>query len=207
VGSFKADKLSYEAIRGRVDTFLAKYHPSGELPIPVEEIIDLQLRIDIFPIPGLLDDIDIDGFTTSDMKCICIDEFVYAKRNSRCRFTLAHELGHIVLHERLFKSATFRNKSEWKRFYAAIPEDDRRWIEYQAYAFGGLLLVPGPPLRRELPKCIAMVKKHGGWIAKDASTAQDFVEECLAKRFDVSQDVISKRLIKEGLLDTIRTAF
>jgi Zn-dependent peptidase ImmA (M78 family) len=207
VAGFKAERLSYEDIRRRADTFLSKHHASGSIPIPVEEIIDLQLKLDIFPIPGLLKDIDIDGFTTSDLTCICVDDFVYNNRNSRYRFTLAHELGHIVLHEKLFESASFRKIAEWKRFYAGIPESDRSWVEYQAYAFGGLVLVPKLQLHREIPKCIALVKKHGGWVAKDASAAQDFVEECLAEKFDVSREVIFKRLDKDNQIASIRAAF
>ena len=31
-----------------------------------------------------------------------------------------------------------------------IPETDREWLEWQAYAFGRLILVPGKPLRERM---------------------------------------------------------
>ena len=36
----RAEYLSYEQIRERADEFLAKYHPSGKIPIPIELIVE-----------------------------------------------------------------------------------------------------------------------------------------------------------------------
>ena len=38
-----------DQINAEAESFLKKYHPSKSIPIPVEEIIDLQLQIDIIP--------------------------------------------------------------------------------------------------------------------------------------------------------------
>ncbi|HXG60638.1 MAG TPA: ImmA/IrrE family metallo-endopeptidase [Planctomycetota bacterium] len=199
MGKLPVPVLSYNAIAREANNFLRQHHPSGSIPIPIEEIIDLKLKLDIFPMPGLLKSIDIDGFTTSDLKCICVDEFVYSSRPTRYRFTLAHELGHIILHQKIFELAKFRTVAEWKRFYKNIPEEDRGWLEYQAYAFGGLVLVPSAALGPEFEKCVATVKRKGGALLKDAEVTQYFVEDCLADVFQVSREVISKRLVKDGL--------
>jgi len=65
------DGLEYAA-----RSFLQEHHPSLALPVPIEEIIDIRLGIDIVPIPGLQCAFDVDGFITSDLRTICADEFV-----------------------------------------------------------------------------------------------------------------------------------
>ncbi len=59
--------LSFDEIKAKAEAFLRQYHPANALPIPIEEIIDNQLKIDIIPIPGLKKalrgyNLDIDGF-------------------------------------------------------------------------------------------------------------------------------------------------
>ena len=67
---------SYEDLRRRADELLVKHHPVGTIPIPIEEIVEFQLRIDIVPMPGLHRLIETDGFITSDLQEIYVDEFV-----------------------------------------------------------------------------------------------------------------------------------
>jgi hypothetical protein len=39
------------------EDFLATYHPDLDLPIPIEEIIEIDLELDIVPMPGLMSDL------------------------------------------------------------------------------------------------------------------------------------------------------
>jgi Zn-dependent peptidase ImmA (M78 family) len=64
--------------------------------------------------PGLHTLIETDGFITSDLKEIYVDESVYTKWPNRYRFTLAHEVGHAILHRDLFRQRRFRSVREWK---------------------------------------------------------------------------------------------
>ena len=75
--------FSYEEIRNRADAFLRQYHPSREIPVSIEEIIEFQMHIDIFPIQGLHQVLDVDGFTISDLSTICVDDSVYKSRPGR----------------------------------------------------------------------------------------------------------------------------
>lgn len=87
---------------------LRRYHPQDTLPVPIEEIIELQLKLDIVPTPGLLKGFEIDGFLTRDFSSIYVDDFVQSNRPTRYRFTLAHEVGHLILHKELLEGlATF----------------------------------------------------------------------------------------------------
>jgi hypothetical protein len=69
----QAPVLSYEEIRRRADDFLATYHPSRKPPVPIEEIIEFRLRINIVPVAGLRRAFDIDAFTSSDCTEIIVD--------------------------------------------------------------------------------------------------------------------------------------
>jgi hypothetical protein len=75
----KAPYYSYEDLRRKADEFLAKYHPAGTIPVPIEEIIEFQFRIDIVPTPGLHQLLETDGFITSDLREIRVDQFVYER--------------------------------------------------------------------------------------------------------------------------------
>ena len=108
--------LSYENIRERADAFLHQYHPGRNIPVPIEEIVEFQLGINIVPLPGLHKVLEVDGFTSSDLKNVFVDEFIYNSRPGRYRFTLAHEVGHVVLHKNVYRKINFRNIQEWKDF-------------------------------------------------------------------------------------------
>lgn len=82
------------------------------------------MNIDIIPLPGLHQSLEVDGFTQSDLSSIYVDEFVYKSRPGRYRFTLAHEVGHIVLHNDIYQKANFQNSQEWKDFINSISDTD-----------------------------------------------------------------------------------
>ena len=50
---YKAPFLPYDKIRPYAQLFLEKYHPTKTVPIPIEEIIEFELKMDIIPMPNL----------------------------------------------------------------------------------------------------------------------------------------------------------
>lgn len=160
VNDIEIPVLSYDALRGIANSFLKDYHPNLEIPVPIEEIIEFQLKKDIIPLPGLHQGFEVDGFTSSDLTSIYVDEFVYTSRPGRYRFTLAHEIGHNVLHENIYKKANFHSIKEWREFINSISEKDHSWLEYQAYAFGGLILVPQEHLEKLTLSFVKSVRKY-----------------------------------------------
>src|SRR5579871_4472789 len=139
--------LPYEKLRSVADAFLKQHHPSGDLPIPIERIVEFKLGLDIVPVPGLQDGFDIDAFITNDLTEIRVDDFIQQKRPARYRFSLAHEVGHLLIHKDVLSELKFSTIKEWKEAFLAIPEEEYGWIEWQAYCLAGLILVPGPPLK------------------------------------------------------------
>ena len=202
--NIKAPIFSYDEIRNHADHFLKQYHPSMKIPIPIEEIAEFQMGLDIVPIPGLLRFFDVDGFTSGDLLNIYVDEFIYSDRLGRYRFTLAHEVGHIILHKEIYSKANFRNIKERKDFINSISEKDHGWLEYQAYSFGGLVLVPREHLIKRTEFYVNRIQEEDISLRENWDVAWDLIAARLAKDFEVSSDVIEKRLNKDKVMETYR---
>lgn len=151
---------NHNQIKTIAETFLKKYHPKGTYPTPAEGIIDLKLKLDIIPIPGLHNVIDTDGFISSDLASISVEDYVYKNRPGRYRFTLAHEIGHLVLHADIYKQHKFDRTDEWKEFIDNFPERERSLFEWQANEFAGLILVPSPHLEKRLQYNVKLIKSY-----------------------------------------------
>ena len=50
------------------EQFLREYHAEGTIRTPIEEIADFKCDLDIIPLPGLRDLLEIDGFISSDLE-------------------------------------------------------------------------------------------------------------------------------------------
>jgi Zn-dependent peptidase ImmA (M78 family) len=177
----------------------SKYHPSGELPVPIERIIEFQLGLDIVPVPGLQDQYDVDAYITSDLTEIRVDRFIYAHRPTRYRFSLAHEMAHLLIHKDVFKELKFSTIKEWKEAISGIPEEQYGWIEWQAYALGGLILVPARPLADLFDTKLKEAGKVGVDLHGVDENARRVVESHIGRYFDVSAEVIAKRMKKDRL--------
>jgi len=184
--------LSYDQLRRNAEAFLARHHASKRIPIPIERIVEFDLNLDIVPVPGLEKAFEIVGFTSSDLSEITVDEHVYESQANRYRFTLAHEAGHVVLHADLFKQQRFRRVDDWKDFVRTFPELDLSRLEWQAHSFAGLVLVPGDALERVVRDVIRQVKAQG--VNHERDFANDLVVDVAATRFEVSTEVIQRRL-------------
>ncbi|MBI3331200.1 MAG: ImmA/IrrE family metallo-endopeptidase [Candidatus Omnitrophica bacterium] len=190
--AFRVPYLSYEDIRRYAEAFLDQHHPDRSPPIPIEDIIEFKLGLDIVPLPGIEDAYGIVGFTSSDLREISVDDYVYTHQEGRYRFTLTHEVGHTVLHAEVFRAHRFRSTTEWKQFIQSVPELEYSWLEWQASSFSGLVLVPRAALERELKQAIKQVKAQG--VAQATDFANDLLADLVARRFVVSADVIRTRL-------------
>lgn len=200
----KAPIYGYEDLRRRADAFLAQYHPAGTIPVPIEEIIEFEIGCDIVPTPGLHQLLEVDGFITSDLREIWVDQFVYDSRPGRYRFTLAHEIGHSILHADIFQHQSFQSIAEWKAFVNSIPDKEHSWLEYQAYAFAGLVLAPAAALESRARECVDRVKGEGIDLRDNWDFAWSRIAAFLAKQFEVSSQVIEKRLQKDDLPNRLR---
>lgn len=179
------------------------YWPRGTVPIDVEEIIELGLGLTIEPRHGLLQEADIDAFLKVDLSGFIVDYDIYEKDKfeNRRRFSYAHELGHFFLHKYMYNEMRFDALDNWKRFILNSSEEEYGAFEFQANEFAGRFLVPREELIIEIDKALALLKKEGmpGLLNKSAYIVQPYLAASMQRKFGVSQDVIEKRLEREGL--------
>ncbi len=198
--SFKAPFFRDDYLRQRAEAFLAQYHPTRSIPVPIEYIVDVCFGIDIVPVPGLQNVIDTVACLSQDMKTIFIDDFIYLKRPTRYRFSLAHEIGHCILHADIFQQLSFHTIAQWKSVITnEIPEDQYGFIEYHANAFAGLILVPSDKLKNIFLDCVEKMKQNSVKFDEIESGAREIVDSYIARDFEVSSDVIHRRIEKDQL--------
>jgi Zn-dependent peptidase ImmA (M78 family) len=186
--------LSYKQIGLIADQFLSQHHQSFTLPIPIEEIVESKMRLKICEQINLKKDYDVEGFLTSDLTTIFIDLNIYINFENRARFTIAHEIGHLILHGKLFKELKINSINDLYKLSANISDEDYRWLEYQAYSFASHVLVPKQLLLQELKRKIGKIPQQES-PEIIAPIAQD-----LLNIFQVSGEVMLRRLQKEEIV-------
>lgn len=192
--------LSYDDLRRVARDFLGSHHPKGGLPIPIERIIEYELKLDISPEMSLQHICDVDAFIDARCTTIHVDAEVYLSENqNRYRFSLAHETAHFVLHRKVMQQLPFTTMTEWKTMQASIPPDTYHWLEWQAYALGGLILVPDVELQTEFVKASGAVATNPT-LNENKDVMRYAVEGTLAEIFSVSREVIQRRCTKNGLV-------
>ena len=200
---FECPYISYSEIGKRADLFLREHHPLFEIPIPVEEIIELNLGLNIFPFPRLYKDHGLNGFLSRDLSTIHVDEIQYNQFNEKYRYTLAHELGHYVLHKACYDDLTFQSIDDYKRWRMSVPTEEISWFETQGEWFAGQLLVPTKQL---IAVCHTVVAKHQRVFKKLASIPDDiwsYISMEIAEHFDVNPPVVEIRIKKENIPNII----
>lgn len=187
-------RLSYKKIGEIADNFLLQHHPILSLPIPIEEIVEQKLNIKISEKADLRKDYDVEGFLTSDLTTIFLDFDMYIKYENRARFTIAHEVGHLVLHGEIFKKLNINSIEKLNKFSIDLSEEDYGWLEYQAYSFASQILVPTNLLLNELKKGLGKVP------SMETPEILIPVAQDLLNVFHVSGEVIWRRLQKENII-------
>jgi Zn-dependent peptidase ImmA (M78 family) len=188
--------LSDEEIRKRADEFREQKW-GDRIPVDIELIIERNLDLLIIPVPGLRSMAHMDAYLSGDLKEIVIDP---ASPDVRIRFSIAHEIGHYVLHKEIFSHIRTNNYEEWKLLQRDFPEALWGRAEYQAREFAGRLLVPPELLIQELKSLKPLIEK-GKQVLPDLeeSAIRELISPKLAKRFYVSDEVIVRRMIAEGI--------
>lgn len=187
--------ISPDEIEKAAQNFLKKYHPENTLPIPIEEIIEFHLEIDIIPTPEMMDTVGVDAVTSHDLTQINIDRVQLESRPNRARFTLAHEVGHIVLHKDFIESQNFQNEKSWRKF--VLNDLHRDPMEVQANMFAAFVLIPSNHLKREFESAKAELAKHPAFKSIGLPTEKvlaPYLAKPLAQKFETSEGTMTNRL-------------
>lgn len=187
-------RLSYNKIGQFANDFLKKYHSDFSLPIPIEEIAEQKLKLKILQKMNLKKDYDVEGFLISDFTTIFLDLQMYLDHENRTRFTIAHEIGHLILHKEIFKELNINSVEKLNYYSINLTDDEYSWLEYQAYSFASHVLVPKILLINEIKNKLGRIPSM-----ESPEVLAPFVQD-LPDIFNVSDAVILRRLQKEGIL-------
>ena len=190
----KEPSLTYQDVANAANKFLKTYHSSFKLPIPIEEIVELKMNIAIVAVLGIKKLLGIDAFISSDFTQITVDENSLLKFTKRTRFSIAHEIGHLILHKDWYEKYGPKNFEDYLTFYDRIDNDVYKFMEIQASTFAGLVLVPPNSLLNEFKIRVGKIP-HLETPEILIPIAQDLLEI-----FEVSGEVIFRRLQKEKII-------
>lgn len=190
-----SDFIPPEEIENAAIHFLEKYHPDGSIPIPIDEIVEIQLKIKVVPSPDLRRLYGIDAFSTHDFKEIYIDHREFIENENRARFTLAHELGHYSLHRRFIEKAEFKDLGEWREFI--LNDIKREPLETQANIFAAFLLIPTHDLVEEYKAAKNKLAQHDNFRGRslpDDQRLSPYLAKPISRKFEVSERCAELRI-------------
>jgi hypothetical protein len=197
--------MDQQKIKEIADSVRLAHWANKNLPVNTEHIIEFGIRLDIQPIPNLFSSFGIDAWLKLDCTGIIVDEGEYLNERfeNRLRFSFAHELGHFFLHRQVLGKVIINSLEEWQEFILSIPEKEYGSFEFQANEFGGRLIVPLLELKAHVARACDKLKEEKNSLIKYLVKDPDLVLSCispfLCRPFGVSEEVIEKRVKKEGL--------
>lgn len=195
-----------EEVWAKVEAFRAR-HLVGDLahlPVDVFTLAELGLHLDIIPFDDLFEKYEADAALMHDFTGLYVDAEAYVLwekgprwKQRRLRFSVAHEIGHYVLHREIAAKNPFHSMEEfaaWTRGYLG-----RQFTcEQAANEFAGRLLVPEARLRREFEDFIPRVQPVIPHWQTSTDVRRQFAES-LVRVFEVNAQVIEARLDREGI--------
>ncbi|MEQ9218903.1 MAG: ImmA/IrrE family metallo-endopeptidase [Cyclobacteriaceae bacterium] len=203
-------RLTWKKIREEVEDFRSRYSRIQEVPIEIEELIEFDLGLEIIPKHGLKASADVEAFLSKDMQTIFVDNEAYmnSSYSGRLRFTLAEEIGHLVLHRHIYEEGVkYESEEEFIEAINEIDSEDLDWIERQAREFAGRLIVPVHILIDEIKKLEDKIETfHERYHGEDRieDLAIEAVSKIICAKFGVSWEVVRRRINNEGLIDIFR---
>lgn len=138
-----------------------------------------------------------DAFLSGDLKSICYDP---SQPIVRIRFSIAHELGHRVLHANVIEQLRTGTFVDWQDMLDTMPGSIWGRAEWQARAFGARLLVPRPALVQQVSTLRSKI--HEALQRMPNITAEELYEYIaprISRHFEVSDAVLKGRLNEERI--------
>ena len=187
----KVPFLSNREIEHKADAFRKKFWDNS-IPVNIENIIELKLKLDIIPVPGLQNLCGTDALVSSNWQAIYVDNNAYLdeRYQNRLRFSLAHEMGHFVLHRNFYNALAIKDTSDFYNLFRHIPQEQYGYLETQANKFANYLLVPRNVLAIRRDKVLKAVDEHRQLEKLDKGTLNSYLAIPISKVFGVSEKVV-----------------
>lgn len=208
-GAFYITKKSYIEI-GEISYALLCDIGFETPPIHVEKIVDNIFKKDIIPIPSFKTAFGYNSRISYDFSDIYVDETIYKKAGPQYKYSLARELGHIVLHRHIFCELNMLRIKDYKNFVKSMNIEAIDLLDVQSKQFAELILVPSIPLRnhfkklyREKRECFDKFQNHELYEAHYKKALICTIATDLIKIFNVDLNLIKKRIDKDRLIKLI----
>jgi len=192
-----------EDLEGAAAGFLRRHHPNLDLPIPIEEIVEFDLGLNVIPLPNLHRDFQIESWLSHDTQAIFIDLRQCEEMETRYRFSLAHEVGHLLLHADLYRGSRLASFADWIAFQEGLDPILRDSLEWQARSLAGRILVPAEPLVTRAQVMVDQVRTRlPRGVSREALYGSISIP--LSDLFKVHEEVVRIRLSGDGLGKRLR---
>jgi Zn-dependent peptidase ImmA (M78 family) len=187
----KAPFLNNQEIKEKANAFRRKFW-NNHVPVDIENIIELKLKLDIIPKPGFQNFCGTDALISSNWQAIYVDHNAYLdeRYQNRLRFSLAHEIGHFVLHRNFYNALAIEDTSDFYDLFKHIPQEQYGYLETQANKFANYLLVPRKTLSSERDKVLKAVNDYKQLEKLDKGTLNSYLAIPISKVFGVSEKVV-----------------
>jgi Zn-dependent peptidase ImmA (M78 family) len=187
---FKVEFVSKEDIENITKRFREKFCENN-FPLEIESIIERKLNIEIVPIPGLKRVCNSDALITSNWKMIYVDNNYYLdeRYENRIRFSFAHEIGHLILHKKIYEGLKIKKFEDFIQYIEYIPREQYGRLETQADIFASHLLIPRELLNKERQKIFKKIPELEK-IKVDKSTLDPYLASPLSSIFGVSRQAV-----------------
>ena len=187
--------LPDEDIRRKADNFRNK-NWGDKIPVDIELIVERELKLDLIPLPSLKRITGTEAFLSGDLSEIIFDN---ERPEVRIRFSIAHEVGHFVLHKDQINILRATSYENWKDIIKSIPGPIWGRAEYQASEFAGRLLVPKQALIQSIMKRKSLIKKAKEILNDDSASLIEYLASNISKEFSVADKMMSIRFHKEDI--------
>ena len=199
-------RYSLREIREKVERFRSEHWPQGTVPVDIEMILERAGYV-LEPIAGMKEECDLVACIAPDARTISVDQqtMLDQKQYFFYRSSLAHELGHAVLHRGFLewqRKQGIRTIQEWAAFVHKCHDDPVfGWFDSHAWEFAGGLLVPRARLEEEVQKAKARIpKRYLKQVQRlPSDVMHDYIASAIYRLFEVNVPLIKSRLRKERL--------
>ncbi len=170
-----------------------------EIPVDVM-LFASKIWLSVFPRD--LRQLDAEAFLVMQENTIYVDSRIYnANVEFRARFSVAHEIGHYLLHKKFYEeNMSFTDEDDYLKFYQEFPEEQYSLLEMHANEFAWALLVPKTILWEQLLKnCETPFQDKEDLDVQVVSAC-----EVMKNTFNVSSAVLLRRIRNEGFSDNLK---
>ncbi|MDW7762058.1 MAG: ImmA/IrrE family metallo-endopeptidase [Acidobacteriota bacterium] len=208
-GTTRLPFIPYDELRIIVADYMDKCGINKDIPIDVEFLLDNAYQINIIPFPSLFKGFGINAFMSNDFSKMYVDEYLYSNLEPQYRFTIAHELGHMILHTEWYRQFRIENIASYLEYLSGVREEDYRILETQASNFAGLFLVPPEQLaikfKEKAREIVRYVQSEFKGIRRDKylNMVVEIAAQKLSRDFNVHHSPIMIRIERDKLTDFI----